>query len=62
MYKRGNPEIPRMLFLAQTGVAAININDTSIHTSLGINIEGKMYPVSNEQRTTLQNNLPGMVE
>ena len=49
MYKGGNPENPRMLFLAQTDVAAININGTSIHISLGINIEGKMYPVSNKR-------------
>ena len=47
MYKGGNPENWRMLFLAQTGVAAININSTSIHNSLGINNEGKLYPVSN---------------
>ena len=54
MYKGGNPKNRRMLFLPQTGVAAINIAaniaaiSTSIHTSLGINNEGKMYPVSNK--------------
>ena len=50
MYKGGNPKNRRMLFLPQTGVVAINIDGTSIHTSLGINSEGKMYPVSNKQR------------
>ena len=48
MYKGGNPKNRRMLFLPQTGVVAINIDGTSIHTSLGINSEGKMYPVSNK--------------
>ena len=48
MYKRGNPENWRMLFLPQTGIAAINIDGTSIHNNLEINNEGKMYPVSNK--------------
>ena len=36
-YKGGDADIPRILFLAPTGVATININGTTIHSGLGIN-------------------------
>lgn len=58
MYKGRNPEKPRILLLAPTCVAAININGTTIHTGLKINRWwGKFYSVSDKQRATLQNKL-----
>ena len=37
-FKGGDPEKPRILILAPTGVAAINIDGTTIHTALRINV------------------------
>jgi excinuclease UvrABC ATPase subunit len=31
-----NPELPSVLLMAPTGVAAININETTVHTALAI--------------------------
>ena len=57
MYKEGNQEKPRILILPPTGVVALNINCTSIHTGLGINIGDKMYPLRDKLRTTLRSKL-----
>ena len=40
MYKGGDPEKPRILLLAPTGVAAVHINGTTIHAGLQINVGG----------------------
>ena len=45
IYKRGELEKPRILLLAPAGVAAININGTTIHSGLGINVRGTLYPL-----------------
>ena len=52
-FKGGDPEKPRMLILAPTGVAAINIDGTTIHTALGINVGYKLYPLNDSQRGIL---------
>ena len=57
MYKGGNQEKPRILLLAPTGVAAVNIDGTAIHTALGINVGGKLYPLNDCQRGILRNKL-----
>ena len=57
MYKGGELKKPRVLLLAPTGVAAININGTTIHSALGTNIGGKLYPLSEQHRAALRNNL-----
>ena len=57
MYKGGELDKPRILLLAPTGVAAININGTTIHSALGTNIGGKLYPLSEQHRAALRNNL-----
>ena len=57
MYKGGNPEKPRILLLAPTGVAAVNIDGTTIHTALAINVGGKLYPLNDRQRGILRNKL-----
>ena len=49
MYKGGDPEKPRILLLAPTGVAAVYINGTTIHAGLQINIGGKMFPLNDQQ-------------
>ena len=45
IYKGGELEKPRILLLAPAGVAAININGTTIHSGLGINVRVTLYPL-----------------
>ena len=40
----GSPVKPNVLVLAPTGVAAININGTTIHSGLNIPCRGKLMP------------------
>ena len=56
MYSGGDPEKPRILLLAPTGVAAININGTKIHSGLGIDFGSKLFPFNDRQRQPLRNN------
>ena len=52
--KGTNPDKPRILLLAPTGVAAVNIDGTTIHSGLGIH--GKQYtPLSDRMRASLRN-------
>ena len=57
MYKGVDPEKPRILLLAPTGVAAVHINGTTIHAGLQINVGGKMFPLNDRQRAVLRNKL-----
>ena len=57
MYKDGDPEKPRILLLAPTGVAAININEATFHLGLRINGGSNLYPLSDIQRAALRNKL-----
>ena len=45
------------MLLAATGVAAININGTMIHSGLGINVGSKLHPLNDQQHAALRNNL-----
>ena len=45
------------MLLAPNGVAAININGTTIHSGLGINVGGKLCPLSEQHRAALRNKL-----
>jgi hypothetical protein len=48
-----NPELPSVLLMAPTGVAAININGTTVHTALAIPIQcGNTVPAMSDQRRT----------
>jgi hypothetical protein len=48
-----NPELPSCLLMAPTGVAAININGTTVHTALAIPKEcGNSVPAMSDQRRT----------
>ena len=49
-------EKPKILLLAPTGVSAINIEATTIHTGLGIPCN-RFYPLSDKLRTQLRNKL-----
>ena len=40
LYQRGNPDKLRLFVLVPTGVAAININGTTIHSGLNIPCQG----------------------
>ena len=56
-YKGGDADKPRILLLAPTGVAATNINETTIHSGLGFNVGSKLYPLNDQQRAALRNKL-----
>ena len=57
LHKGGEPDKPRVLKLAPTGVAAINIDGTTIHSGLGIFSNGECSPLSDKLRTSLRNKL-----
>ena len=56
-FKGSDPEKPMILILAPTGVAAINIDGTTIHTAPGINAGHKLYSLNDGQRGILRNKL-----
>ena len=56
-FKGGDPEKPRILILPPTGVAAINIDGATIHTTLRINVGHKLYPLNDLQRGIFQKKL-----
>ena len=47
-YKGGDADKPRILLLAPTGIAAININGTKIHSGLGMNVGSSLYPLNDQ--------------
>ena len=57
LHKGGDPEKPRVLKLAPTGVAAINIDGTTIHSGLGIFNNNECFPLSDKLKTSLRNKL-----
>ena len=52
MYKGGEPSKERILILAPTGVAAINVNGTTIHTGLKSPTRCKLFPLSDKAKTS----------
>ena len=54
MYKGGHPEKPRILLLTSPGVAAINIDGTTIHTALGITVVHLMIASEEHCEISLQ--------
>ena len=56
MYRGGEPTKERILVLAPTGVAAINVNGTTIHTGLIIPTQ-KLFPLNSSSKQNLQNKL-----
>lgn len=54
MFKSGEPNKQRILVLAPTGVAAINVDGTTIHSGLTIPTRGKLFPLSDKSKTSLR--------
>ena len=57
MYNGGDPDKPRFLSLAPTGVAVANIDGTTICSGLNINCKGQFYPLNYKQKASLRNTL-----
>ena len=55
LYRSGDPSKPRVLLLAPTGVAAININGNTIHSGLHIPCRGKLLPLNDASKAELRN-------
>ena len=55
LYRSGDPSKPRVLLLAPTGVAAININGNTIHSRLHITCRGKLLPLNDANKAELRN-------
>ena len=58
MYNGDEPDKPRVLLITPTGVAAVNIDGTTIHSGLGINCKGQFYPLNDKQKASLWNKFP----
>ena len=54
-YHGTSPVKPRVLILAPTGVASINVNGTTIHSALNLPCRGKLYPLDANTLATLRN-------
>ena len=57
MHSGGYPLKPWVLIFLPTGVAAININATRIHSGLRINCKDQFYPLNDKQKASLRSNL-----
>ena len=55
LYQNRTQDKPIFLVLASIGVAAININVTTIHSGLNIPCRGKSMPLSDKNRAKLRN-------
>ena len=51
----GDPDKPRVLLLAPTDVASININGNTVHSGLHIPCRGKILPLNDANKTELRN-------
>ena len=54
-YHVGSPDKPRVLILASTDVASINVNDITIHSALSIPCRGRFYSLDCNSITSLRN-------
>ena len=54
-YHGGSPEKPQVLILAPTGVASINVNDTTAHSALGLPCCGNLFPLDSNTLAALRN-------
>ena len=44
-----------MLILAPTGVASINVNGTTVHSALGLQCRGMLFPLDSNTLAALRN-------
>ena len=54
MHKGGNPENARIIVLAPTGIAAVNISGTTVRSGLGISVGSKMFLLNDRQRASFR--------
>ena len=54
-YHDSSPEIRRVLILASTGLASINVNSTTVHSLLGLPCRGKLFPLDSNILAALRN-------
>ena len=57
MYRGGDRDKSRVLLLAPTGGAPVNIDGSAIHSGLGINCKGHFFPLNDQQKASLRNKL-----
>ena len=57
LYRGERLDKPRVLLLVPTGVSSININDTTLHSALGLPCQGPLYPLNNKMLDSLRNKL-----
>ena len=57
LYRLNNPEKVPVILLSPTGVFAVNINGTTIHSGLGITGRGKYNKLGHKQKAYLRNKL-----
>lgn len=55
MYHHSDPTKSKVLILAPTGVAAINIGGTTLHSALHIPCHGKLLPLNDSKKAILRN-------
>ena len=54
-YHGGSPEKPQVLILIPTGVASINVNDTTAHSALGLPCCRNLFPLDSNTLAALRN-------
>ena len=57
LYHSNNPEKVRVLLLGPTGISAVNIYGTTIHSGLGITSHGKYNKLGHKPKAYLRNKL-----
>ena len=57
LYHSNNPEKVRVLLSGPTGISAVNINGTTIHSGLEITSHGKYNKLGHKQKAYLRNKL-----
>ena len=55
-----DPEKPRVLLLGSTGISAVNIGGTAIHSDLAIKPGTKLFGLNGKSKVTLRNRLSEM--
>ena len=57
LYHCKDPDKPRVLFLGPTGISAVNIGGTTIHSGLGIKPGIKLLGLNDKSKAALRNKL-----
>ena len=57
LYHSKDPEKPRVLMLGPTGISAVNISRTTIHSGLGIKPGAKLLGLNDKSKAALRNRL-----